>query len=240
MPDRVPSGPPRSLPLPPPLVAGYASFRAGAYAAARDRYRRLAESGQRPATMVVACSDSRSAPEAVFDAGPGELFVVRNVAALVPAYAPDATLHGVSAALEYAVLALEVGSVVVMGHARCGGIAAALDDAPPLSETDFVGRWIAGIRGLAEELQRPAGASLEPEARRTALERRTVERSLASLRTFPWVAAREASGSLRLHGAWFDIALGELHALGGNGWERVEPGPSSEVAALRAAAPPAP
>jgi carbonic anhydrase len=219
----VPERVPRPGSLPASLLAGYASFRARAYPAARERYRRLAEDGQRPGAMVVACSDSRSAPEAVFDAGPGELFVVRNVAALVPPYAPDATLHGVSAALEYAVLALAVGSIVVMGHGRCGGIAAALAESLPLSTTDFVGTWVAGLRGLAAELDREAAAGADLDERRLALERRSVERSLANLRTFPWLRAREEARALTLHGVWFDIALGELHALGERGWNRVEP-----------------
>ena len=231
MPERVPGPSRAAAPLPPALVAGYTAFRSGAYPGARERYRQLAEVGQRPATMVVACSDSRSAPEAVFDAGPGELFVVRNVAALVPRYAPDATLHGVSAALEYAVLALAVESVVVMGHGRCGGIAAALDDRSPLSTTDFVGTWVAGIRELADGLDTgPAGvpATAPAEVRRLALERRSVEQSLANVRTFPWVASREAAGTLTLHGAWFDIGLGELHALGPQGWQPVSPARPSE------------
>src|SRR5690242_3613358 len=135
--------------LPDALVTGYQRFRAGRYRADADRYRQLADEGQRPQTLVVACSDSRSAPEAVFDAGPGELFVVRNVAALVPVFAPDAAAHGVSAALEFGVLALDVASIVVMGHGRCGGIAAALADPRPLSETDFIGRWTADLRVLA-------------------------------------------------------------------------------------------
>ncbi len=222
MPDRVPP-PPAGLALPEPLLAGYAAFRLGPYVATRDRYRRLADEGQRPATMVVACSDSRSAPEAVFDAGPGELFVVRNVAALVPAYAPDATLHGVSAALEYAVLALTVGSILVMGHGRCGGIAAALDRRAPLSDTDFVGTWTAGLRDLAAALHGRTDSEVRGDAARLALERRSIEHSLANLRTFPWIASRVASGGLSLHGAWFDIGLGELHALGPFGWARVLP-----------------
>jgi carbonic anhydrase len=219
--------------LPADLLAGYASFRAGSFLAARDRYRQLAEAGQQPATMVVGCSDSRSSPEAIFDAGPGELFVVRNVGALVPRYAPDATLHGVSAALEYAVLALEVRSIVVMGHGRCGGIAAALDSHSPLSDTDFVGRWVASLRDLAAELDatdpvgdRAGGDDAAPNdaARRLALERHSVEQSLDNLRTFPWLTARESSGALTLHGAWFDIGLGELHAVGDDGWVRVDAG----------------
>ena len=210
--------------LPQDLVAGYRRFRAGRYAADAERYRHLAEAGQQPRTLVVACSDSRSAPEAVFDAGPGELFVVRNVAALVPVFAPDATAHGVSAALEYGVLALGVEAIVVMGHGRCGGIAAALDEARPLSSTDFVGTWIAGLRELAAEVDAgdvPDGRS--PEDRRLALEHRSVERSIDHLRTFPWIRHREAEGRLALEGAWFDIAQGELHALGPEGWAPVVP-----------------
>jgi len=208
--------------LPDDLVAGYRSFRANRYQADAVRYRHLAEAGQRPRTLVVACSDSRSAPEAVFDAGPGELFVVRNVAALVPVFAPDATAHGVSAALEYGVLALEVSSIVVMGHGRCGGIAAALADARPLSETDFIGTWTADLRALAASMDLEAASSAA--ARRLALEHASVERSIEHLRTFPWIQRREAFGSLALHGAWFDIALGELHELAAGGWEPVATG----------------
>ncbi|HEX5241178.1 MAG TPA: carbonic anhydrase [Candidatus Limnocylindrales bacterium] len=214
-PDRLPPDA-----VPPDLLAGYRRFRSERYPAERQRLLELAEAGQRPRTLVIACADSRSAPEVVFDARPGELFVVRNIAALVPAYAPDAMAHGVSAALEYGVLALEVSAIVVLGHGRCGGIAAALQDAGPLSDTDFVGAWVAGLRQLAGE---PSVAGAETaEERRLALERRSVERSLERLRTFPWIAGREAEGRLALRGAWFDVALGELHVLGSEGWQRVE------------------
>ncbi|HEX8025073.1 MAG TPA: carbonic anhydrase, partial [Candidatus Limnocylindrales bacterium] len=206
--------------LPAGLREGYRRFREGRYAVDAERYRRLAEAGQRPHTLVVACSDSRSAPEAIFDAGPGELFVVRNVAGLVPVFAPDARAHGVSAALEYGVLALDVDSIVVLGHGRCGGIAAALEPAGPLSSTDFVGTWIAGLRQLADTIALPPSAP--PEERRLALERRSIEGSIANLRTFPWIRRREEDGSLALHGAWFDIALGELHERGPHGWHRVD------------------
>jgi carbonic anhydrase len=138
---------------------------------------------------------------------------------LVPTYAPDAQAHGVSAALEYGVLALEVGSIVVLGHGRCGGIAAALDDAAPLSATDFVGRWVSELRDLAEDTEVVDQA--DPATRRLALERRSVERSLEHLRSFPWIRSREVAGSLALHGAWFDIELGELHELGPAGWSPV-------------------
>ena len=208
--------------LPPDLRDGYGRFRAGRYAADADRYRHLAESGQRPHTLVVACSDSRSAPEAIFDAGPGELFVVRNVAGLVPVFQPDARAHGVSAALEYGVLALGVDSIVVLGHGRCGGIAAALEPSGPLSSTDFVGTWMAGIRELAATIAMPATAPADE--RRLALEHRAIEQSIDHLRTFPWIRRREESGALALHGAWFDIALGELHERSSHGWQRVDAG----------------
>lgn len=205
--------------LPNDLIDGYTRFRRVRYPAEAGRYRQLAEVGQRPRTIVVACSDSRSAPETIFDAGPGELFVVRNVGALVPAYAPDAAAHGVSAALEYAVLALEVRAIVVMGHGRCGAIAAALQSGDPLSSTDFIGRWVAGLRALAAE---PGIVRADrPDAARFALERRSVERSIEQLRTFPWIADRVADGRLGLHGSWFDVGLGELHALGREGWATV-------------------
>jgi carbonic anhydrase len=208
--------------LPDDLLAGYHRFRAERYPAEAGRYHRLGHEGQRPRTMIVACSDSRSGPEIVFDAAPGELFVVRNVAALVPVYAPDTGAHAASAALEFAVLALGVESIVVMGHGRCGGVAAAFDDAEPLTATDFIGTWVAGLRDLAAELK-PAEPA-DPAGRRRALEHRSVEQSIANLRTFPWIRSREAEGSLALAGAWFDIALGELHALGADGWEPVAPG----------------
>ena len=208
--------------LPAPLETGYRRFRAGRYALEHERYRRLGEGAQHPAAMVVACSDSRSGPETIFDAGPGELFVVRNVAALVPVYAPDAASHGASAALEYAVRELAVGSIVVMGHGRCGGIRAAVETPGSHAETDFIGPWVAGIRALAAE--GPLPPSNDPARPLLALERRSVERSIENLRTFPWIASREAAGQLGLHGAWFDIALGELHALTDGGWARVEEG----------------
>ena len=203
--------------LPASLRAGYRRFRAGRYAEEHERYRELAESGQRPSTLVVACSDSRSAPETIFDARPGELFVVRNVAALGPVYAPDAGAHGASAAIEFAVLALGVRAIVVMGHGRCGGIAAAQAAESPLSATDFIGTWVAGIRDLVPEVE-AANPGADAEALRLALEHRSIEQSIANLRTFPWIRDREDAGTLVVGGAWFDIGLGELHALRADGW----------------------
>jgi carbonic anhydrase len=202
--------------LPDQLIAGFGRFRRTRFHAEQDRYRRLEAEGQNPVTMVVACSDSRSAPDAIFDAGPGEVFVVRNVAGLVPVYEPDGRQHAASAALEYAVLALAVPSIVVMGHGRCGGIAAALDARAPLTATDFVGSWVAGLRDLADDLDPEDWP--DPERRHRVLEYRSIEQSIANLRTFPWIRTREQAGALTIHGAWFDIGLGELHGLTRAGW----------------------
>jgi carbonic anhydrase len=220
--DRRPDRPPEvavPAPLPPALLDGFRRFRSTRYRQERERYQTLMERGQRPDTMLVACSDSRSGPETIFDALPGELFVVRNVGALVPVYAPDNRNHAASAALEYAVLHLNVSSIVVMGHGRCGGVAAALGDASPLSSTDFIGAWTQALRDLADDLE-PDDWS-DPERAHRALELRSVEQSIVNLETFPWIRSRERAGSLRLAGCWFYIALGELHQLAPDGWRPV-------------------
>jgi carbonic anhydrase len=211
--------------LPAAITRGYRRFRTGRFAAERARYRELGEGIQRPETMVVACSDSRAAPETILDAGPGELFVVRNVAGLVPAYAPDGRAHAASAALEFGVQALGVSTILVLGHGRCGGIAAALGRAGA-GPTDFLGAWVAEIAELVPTIAAAGGEATTTTtapagATQLALERAVIDRSVENLRTFPWVDARVASGSLRLSGAWFDIALGELHARGPHGWVRI-------------------
>ncbi|MDE0049254.1 MAG: carbonic anhydrase [Rhodospirillales bacterium] len=191
------------------LLTGYRAFRDGRHAQESARYRALAEHGQTPEVMVIACCDSRSAPETVFNAGPGEIFVVRNVANLVPPYEPEGSLHGVAAALEFAVQGLEVRHVVVLGHGRCGGIHAALHpEAQPLSPDDFIGKWMDQLGPVAAEVAARAG--LTDAERQTALERAAIGQSLANLRTFPFVSVREGRGRLGLHGAWFDIASGAL------------------------------
>ncbi|UUP17425.1 carbonic anhydrase [Nitratireductor thuwali] len=194
--------------LPERLLAGYRSFMASRYSAESQRYRALARDGQKPETMVVACCDSRAAPETIFDAGPGELFVVRNVANLVPPYAPDGRHHGTSAALEFAVQSLKVKSIVIMGHGRCGGIGAALNPtAEPLSPGDFIGKWMGLVAPAAAAL---AGNSMTAAERQTALERISVRYQVENLRSFPCVKILEDKGRLSLHGAWFDIERGEL------------------------------
>ncbi|MDM9624466.1 carbonic anhydrase [Rhizobium sp. S152] len=191
------------------LLDGYRNFMNGRYADARERYRMLAENGQSPSTLVVACSDSRAAPELIFDAGPGELFVIRNVANMVPPYEPDGHFHATSAAIEFAVQALKVSDIVVMGHGRCGGIRAALDpDVEPLSPGNFIGRWMSLVKPAAEQIQ--SNNVMTPAERQTALERVSIRNSIENLRTFPEIKTLEEAGDIHLHGAWFDISTGEL------------------------------
>ena len=191
------------------LLEGYRSFIDGALPRQQQRLRDLAETGQKPETMVVACCDSRAAPEQIFDTIPGEIFVLRNVANLVPPYEPDGAYHSTSAALEFAVQALKVKNIVVMGHARCGGINAAL--APmdePLSPGDFIGKWVSLLAPAARKVA--AYESMTASERNTALERISIRHSIGNLRSFPCVKILEDKGRLALHGAWFDIATGEL------------------------------
>ena len=181
----------------------------GRYTAERERYRQLADQGQKPQTLIIACCDSRAAPETIFDAGPGELFVVRNVANMVPPYEPDGHYHSTSAALEFAVQGLRVKDIIVMGHGRCGGIRAALDpNAEPLSPGDFIGKWMGLVSSAAEQIQ--GNSVMTDTERQTALERISIRNSIANLRTFPCVRILEERGKLQIHGAWFDIANGEL------------------------------
>lgn len=195
--------------FPDTLLNGYRNFMSGRYVDERERYRVLADQGQKPHTLVVACCDSRSAPETIFDAGPGELFVVRNVANMVPPYEPDGQYHSTSAALEFAVQALRVRDIIVMGHGRCGGIRAALDpNAEPLSPGDFIGKWMGLVSAAAEQVQN--NSVMTATERQTALERISIRNSIANLRTFPCVKILEERGKLQIHGAWFDIANGEL------------------------------
>jgi carbonic anhydrase len=191
------------------LIEGYRRFRDSGWARERERWSKLAE-GQSPRVMVIACSDSRVDPTQIFDSGPGQMFVVRNVAALVPPYETTGGHHGVSAALEFAVTQLQVEEVVVMGHGFCGGCAAALtgqfDDAAH-GEGHFIADWIELLREARDKVRAQHGEDFR------AMELEGVRVSLANLRTFPWVSEREADGRLKLHGAYFAIADGVLHLL---------------------------
>lgn len=198
--------------LPEKLLAGYRNFMNGRYPTEAEHYRSLAREGQTPETMVIACCDSRAAPETIFDSGPGELFVVRNVANLVPPYSPDGEFHSTSAALEFAVQALKVKNIVVMGHGRCGGIRSALDpNSAPLSPGDFIGKWMSLVGPAAEAVS--GNTMMTQSERQTALERISIRYSINNLRTFPCVKILEQKGRLSLFGAWFDISTGELWAM---------------------------
>ena len=193
------------------LISGYRSFLGERFARERSRFAALAETGQAPEVMVIGCCDSRVSPEVIFDASPGELFVVRNVANLVPPYAPDGDYHGTSAALEFAVQALKVKHIVVLGHARCGGIQAFADGAAPLSTGDFIGKWMTMIAPAAARIGGREDAGEDAgEDYLGRLERAAIGQSLANLMTFPYVAERVAAGQLALHGAYFGVATGVL------------------------------
>jgi carbonic anhydrase len=193
------------------LIAGYRDFAAHRLPAEQTRYRELSEHGQSPEIMMIGCCDSRVSPEVIFDAHPGEIFVVRNIANLVPPYAPDGEAHGVSAALEFGVQVLQVKHIVVMGHAQCGGVKALTEENAPLSPGDFIGRWMSLIEPDPNNLKMRSGETHEVFI--TRLERAVVKRSLQNLMTFPFIRARVENGSLLLHGAHFGVAKGDLHIL---------------------------
>lgn len=197
------------------MIDGYRRFRAGRWADQRERWDELKE-GQSPRVMVIACSDSRVDPTEIFDTSPGEIFVVRNVAALVPPFETTPGRHGVSAALEFAVQVLKVKEIVVMGHGLCGGCKAALTqelkDAPP-GEGGFIANWIDLLDDAREKVAAVHGEDKGSREALRMMEREGVKVSLENLRTFPCIEQKEAKGRLRLIGAYFAIADGVLHVL---------------------------
>jgi carbonic anhydrase len=195
------------------LLEGYQRFREKGWHPQRARWDRLRE-GQQPQVMVIACSDSRVDPAQIFDVDPGEIFVVRNVAALVPPFETSPGHHGVSAALEFAVQVLKVKEILVLGHGMCGGCNAALTQAmrgAAPGEGGFVADWISLLDDAREAVVSEYGT--EGRAAQRAMEHAGVKVSLENLRTFPCVAAREARGKLTLRGAFFAITDGVLHLL---------------------------
>jgi len=198
------------------LLSGYQRFRENDWTRQRSRWAELRE-GQNPSVMVIACSDSRVDPAQIFDVSPGEIFVVRNIANLVPPFELDGSRHGVSAALEFAVTQLEVAEVVVMGHGSCGGVAAALSQrfaGKPPGEGGFIDHWV----DMRDEARDRIVSEYDTGARAIReLELGTVRVSLANLRTFPCIPEREAAGSLKLRGAYFAIADGVLHVMDDSG-----------------------
>ncbi|MBX3447184.1 MAG: carbonic anhydrase [Parvibaculaceae bacterium] len=192
------------------LIAGYRNFRAGTYRQNVERYQALASRRQQPKALIIACCDSRADPAMVFQSDPGELFVVRNVANLVPPYEPDSHYHGTSAALEFGVKALEIKDVIVMGHAACGGIEALYDNCcgKPASG-DFIPSWISLAEPVAAAMLAKNGHLDRAEALRK-LEQEAVIASLDRLRTFPFIKEREDAGTLSLHGWFYGIGSGIL------------------------------
>lgn len=196
---------------PEPLRHGYARFRRERYPSEAKRYEQMAL-GQSPRTMVIACADSRVDPATIFSAAPGELFVVRNVAALVPPYETSAGYHGTSAAVEFAVTGVHVKHIVVLGHGLCGGISASLKAAENRPVGDFIEPWVDLLSDIRDEVVDDE-TLVTPDSRQRELEHRAVAHSLKNLRTFPFVNEAIKSGQLTVHGAWFSIGEGQLHWL---------------------------
>ena len=196
-------------PLPSFLVQRYKGWRATGFEENRAWYRRLADEGQRPSAMIIACCDSRVAVTSIFGANPGDFFIHRNIASLVPPYEPDGDRHGTSAAIEYAVTALKVAHLIVLGHSKCGGVAGChamcSGHAPELEkQSSFVGRWMDILRPGYERVRGHADDEIH------ALELQAVIVSLENLMTFPFVKSAVENGALSLHGLWTDIREGGL------------------------------
>jgi carbonic anhydrase len=201
--------------LSPELTAGYEAFLSGRFLRERRKFHELAQTGQHPHTLVIGCSDSRVTPEEIFNALPGEIFDVRNVANLIPPCAPDNYHHGSWAAIDYAVTNLRVKHIVVLGHAKCGGVRAYVERhggaADELATGDYIGDWIRLIGPAAQRLGPPPASCDEAYADRLAQE--SIKQGVSNLRTFPRVAEAERAGRLKLHGAFFGVDDARLLAL---------------------------
>lgn len=194
------------------LIDGYRKFRRTTFARERSRYERLAEKGQKPKILVIACSDSRVSPSIVFNTPPGAIFVARNIANIVPPYKPDSNPRSIGAAVEYAVKVLNVSDIVIKGHARCGGVAALVDGGSHLPENDFLKAWVA-VAEPARALFPPNFASLSEADKRRASEHAVIQNSIMNLSGYPWVRERLDAGTLKIHGWHFDMHDGKLTRL---------------------------
>jgi carbonic anhydrase len=194
--------------FPPRLIDGYRAFTAARLPIERSRFQKLAETGQHPEVMVICCCDSRVSPEVIFDAHPGELFVVRNVANLVPPYSPSGFMHGVSAALEFAVQNLKVKYIIVMGHSHCGGVRAFVEHRDRPDPGDFIDNWMSLITPVAQSLGDDRNMSRSDYLAR--LEHASIVATLSNLMSFPWINSRVAGQQLKLLGAYFDVGSGAL------------------------------
>ncbi len=197
--------------LPARLLEGYAAFKSGKFRSESERYEELYDEGQNPEIMLIGCCDSRATPSDIFNAGPGEMFVVRNVANIVPAQNQQMEgLHGTAAALEFAVKALKVKHIVIMGHGRCGGVAAYIsEDMEPLSEGNYIGQWSAQL-APADKPERLSGLNRPDLDHQGLLERSSIMKSIENLMSYGFVREAVVLGNLDLHGAWFDIREGHL------------------------------
>lgn len=202
--------------IPDKLESGFRRFREELYPRHKRTYETLADKGQKPHTLVIGCSDSRVDPSAIFDAGPGELFVVRNVANLVPPFETDGGFHGVSAAVEFAVGTLRVANILVMGHRQCGGVEACASGHSP-SDSIFVGHWISALHPALAESRAELGTHAPLDAVSNDLELRAIRHSIERLKTYPFVQKALEEGRLALHGARFGVADGELEWMGEDG-----------------------
>jgi carbonic anhydrase len=194
--------------LPKTLIEGHRRFLRDRHAPDKGRYLQLAELGQTPTALVIACSDARVDVSAIFDAEPGALFILRNVANLVPPYEPEGKYHGTSAAVEYAALTLKVPHIIVLGHSRCGGVAAYRERSKGADAGGFIGSWLTLLDDLTA-----LESDVAAHGRDTAFELAAIRSSLKHLRSFPFVREREEAGLLALHGLYFDIASGTIIAL---------------------------
>jgi carbonic anhydrase len=191
------------------LIDGYRKFRRTTFRRDQGKYRRLAEKGQSPKVLVIGCSDSRVSPSVVFGAKPGDIFVARNIANIVPPHDPDGRPRSIGAVVEYAVKVLEVTDIVVKGHARCGGVAALVNDGHGLPETDYLKPWVQ-VAAPARKLFPGNFDSLDADAKRLAAELAVIQNSVMNLSGFPWVRERLEEGKLQIHGWHFDFESGVL------------------------------
>jgi len=194
------------------LIEGFRRFRASYFRDHGELFADLAQHGQSPHALIVSCCDSRVDPQLLFSTQPGDIFVIRNVANLVPPYDPSSGYHGTSAALEFGVRSLRVKNVVVLGHKHCGGVQALLQQTVrPTGE--FIGPWM----NIAWPARERAIAAGPPETHQTLCEKEVIRESVYNLRTFPWISEAEAKGEIRIHGWYFDVGRGELLAMNDHG-----------------------
>ena len=197
------------------LIAGYQRFREGYYQKNQDQLFKLAKEGQSPKIAIVSCSDSRVDPTVILDCDPGDLFVIRNVANLVPPCEDTENYHGTSAALEFAVMALEVESIIVLGHTQCGGIKSLIDNAGKKVDKSFISKWMLQLEDVRDEIIADKSI-VDQKSRYSCCEKKGVQQSLDNLMTFPWIKERVESGKLKLHGWRYDLYSSELCALDEN------------------------